>query len=440
MLKRKIEKYLNEWKANKDKKPLLVKGVRQCGKTTSIVQFAKDNYKNVVYLNFIEHPEYKNFFNDTLDVNEIIKKMTTLYGFKVDTKGQDTILIFDEIQNCGNARTSLKFFNIDGRFDVIATGSLLGVHGVGDEVVSIPVGYEEQITMHSLDFEEFLWANEINEEIILELKSNLLKEKAIDVVTHERMKQLLLDYIVVGGMPQAVSKYIQTNNYDEVLKVQKNIINDYRDDVIKYADKQDKIRILECFDSITSQLSKDNKKFQYSSIKKGAKSREYESCIEWLVDAGIVVKCNNLYSLELPLDGNKIEDCFKIYMQDIGLLISMFEEGTQFDVLNNRLYTYKGAIYENFAADVLSKMGRKIYYYRKDSGLEIDFVIRYKNECVPLEVKSTTGNAKSLNTIMKNKAIYHINNGIKIGNYNVGKENNVLTLPLYMLFLINDNN
>ena len=439
MLKRRIEQYLNEWKIDEDKKPLVIKGVRQCGKTTSIVEFAKNNYKNVVYLNFIEHPEYKNFFSDTLDVNEIIKKMTTLYGFKIGENGKDTILIFDEIQNCGNARTALKFFKIDGRFDVIATGSLLGVKGVGEEIISIPVGYEEQITMFPMDFEEFLWANEISDEVILELKNKLLKENKIDDATHERMKKLLLSYIVVGGMPQVVSKYIDTKNFDSVIKIQKSIINDYRDDVIKYANRYDKIRILECFDSITSQLSKDNKKFQYSLIKKGAKSREYESCIDWLVEAGIVVKCNNLHSLELPLDGNKIDDCFKIYMQDIGLLISMFEEGTQFDVLNNKLYTYKGAIFENFAADVLSKMGRKLYYYRKDSGLEIDFVIRYKNECTPLEVKATTGNAKSLNTVIKNKEIYHIDNGIKIGNYNVGRENNILTIPLYMLFLINDN-
>ena len=436
MLKRKIDNYLLKWKNSSDKVPLLIKGARQCGKTTSILNFAKNNYKNVVYINFIERPELKSIFGDTLDVSVIINKMTSLYGMSIDASGKDTIIIFDEIQNCGNARTALKFFKIDGRFDVIATGSLLGVRGVGEDVISVPVGYEEQIMMYPLDFEEFLWAYGINDEVIENLKNKFENEIPVDTSTHERMKKIFLDYIIVGGMPQVVSEYIKNKNYDNVLKLQKSIINDYRDDVVKYAKNSNKIKILECFDSIASQLSKENKKFQYSLIKKGAKSRDYQDSVEWLIEAGIVVKCNNLNALELPLDGNKNDDIYKIYMQDIGLLVSMFEEGTQFDVLNNKLYTYKGALFENVVADILSKNGRKLYYYRKDSGLEIDFVIRYKNECVPVEVKSTTGNAKSLTTIMKNKNIYHINNAIKIGDYNVGKENNILTIPLYMIFLI----
>lgn len=436
MLKRKIDNILIDWKNSSNKNPLVIKGARQCGKTTSIVNFANNNYKNVVYINFIEHPEYKSLFADTLNINDIIKKMTSLYNFQIDESGKDTILIFDEIQNCGNARTSLKFFKLDGRFDVIATGSLLGVRGVGDDIVSIPVGYEDQMTMYPLDFNEFLWANGINEEIISNLTNSFINFKKIDEATHERIKKILVDYIIIGGMPKVVDEFINSHNYNKTLSIQNNIIRDYRDDVIKYANKNDKIKILECFDSITSQLSKENKKFQFSKIKKGAKSRDYESCIEWLIEAGIVVKCNNLQQLELPLDGNKIDDCFKIYMQDIGLLTSMFEEGTQFDILNNKLWTYKGAIFENLAADILSKMGKKLYYYRKDSGLEIDFVIRYKNQCIPVEIKSTTGNAKSLKTILKNKNIYHIDYAMKFGDYNVGIENNLQTFPLYMLFAL----
>ena len=437
MLKRKIEKRLLEWKGTKAKKPLLIKGVRQCGKTSSVLKFANENYENVVYINFIEHPEYKAFFADTLDVKEILKKMSSLYSIHITEEAYKTIFIFDEIQNCGNARTALKFFAIDGRYDVIATGSLLGVKGAGEEPVSVPVGYEDNIYMYPMDFEEFLWANDINDETINYIKNKFDNYEKIDEATHERFKRLFLYYIIVGGMPKAVDEFVKTNKIDEVLKIQKNIISDYRDDVIKYAKGNNKVKILECFDSIPSQLSKENKKFQYSIVKKGSKARDYDGCLEWLIDAGIVVKCKNLNALELPLDGNASNDCFKIYMQDIGLLIAMFEEGTQFDILNNKLWTYKGAIFENVAADILSKMGKKLYYYKKDSGLEIDFAIRYKNECVPLEIKSQTGNAKSLKTVLKNENVYHINNGIKFGDYNIGKEGKLLTAPLYTLFLLN---
>lgn len=436
MLSRKIEKKLLEWKNNKNKLPLLIRGCRQCGKTSSVLKFANENYKNVVYINFLEHPEYKAIFKDTLDVNKIVEKLSTLYNFNVNEK--ETIIIFDEIQTCGNARTSLKFFKLDGRYDVIAIGSLLGVRGVGDDIVSVPVGYEENMYMYPMDFEEFLYANNINGKVVDDLRKCFDAEESIDEAVHNRMWDLLLLYIVVGGMPQAVDEYVKTKKLDEVNKIQKNIISDYRDDIIKYAIKNDKIKILECFDSIPSQLSKENKKFQYAVVKNGAKSKDYKNSIEWLKDAGIVVECKNLSVLELPFDGNAINDCFKIYMQDIGLLTAMFETGTKYDILNNKLYTYKGAIFENIAADILSKMGRKLYYYRKDSGLEIDFAIRYKNECVPIEIKSSDGNAKSLKTVVKNKDIYHIDYGMKFGNYNIGRENNILTLPLYMLFLLRE--
>lgn len=436
MLRRKIEKQLVEWKNSSDKNPLIIKGCRQCGKTSSVLKFANENYKNVIYINFIEHPEYKLIFADSLNVNEIIKKISSLYNFTIDNDHKNNIIVLGEIQSCGNARASLKFFKLDNRYDVIATGSLLGVRGIGEEIISIPVGYESTIYMYPMDFEEFLWANNIKDETINNLNDKLLNEEVIDSATHEVMKKMILNYIVVGGMPKVVNEFINTNRIDKVVRIQKDIINDYKDDVVKYAKGNYKLKILECFNSIPSQLSKENKKFQYSMIKKGAKSRDYESCIEWLIEAGIIVKCNNLHALELPFDGNTIDDCFKLYMQDIGLLIASFEEGTQFDILNNNLYTYKGAIIENLSADILSKMGRKLYYFKKDSGLEIDFAIRYNNKCVPIEVKAKTGNAKSLNTVIKNIDVYHIDLGMKFGNYNIGRSNNILTLPLYMLFLL----
>lgn len=437
MLYRNIEKTLISWKNRSNKMPLLIKGCRQCGKTSSVVKFAKENYENVIYINFFEHPEYKDLFNGSLDVNNIIEKMSALYRFNV-TDEKNTIIILDEVQMCGNARTALKFFKLDGRFDVIATGSLLGVKGAGDEINSVPVGFEEIIHMYPMSFYEFLIANEIGNNVIKKLYYCFKNVEKIDDAIHNVLRQLLLKYIIVGGMPRAVDEYVKTRNIEVVTNIQKSIISEYRDDVIKYAIKNDKMRILECFDSIPNQLSKENKKFQFSVIRKGTKSKEYANSIQWLVDAGIVVKCKNLSSIELPLDGNAANDTFKLYMQDIGLLISMFEQGTQYDILNNNLQRYKGAIFENYAADILSKMGRKLYYYKKDSGLEIDFAIRYKNECVPLEVKATNGYSKSLKTVIENKQVYKIKYGFKFGDYNMGISNNIITAPLYTLFLLDD--
>ncbi len=436
MLRRKIERWLAEWKGAKNHKPLIVKGCRQCGKTFSVLDFAKKNYKNVVYLNFFENPDYASVFSGSLEIDNIVMLLSALLGDQAVFVPGETVLILDEIQDCPEARTALKFFHKDGRYDVIGTGSLLGVKGYGKEPKSIPVGSETVIEMYPLDFEEFLWANGVKDSVVDTLKKSLEEETPVPEALHNRMRQLLLQYTVVGGMPDVVQTFVDTKRMDEVLRIQRDIVHSYEDDMVKYAEKRDKSRIKECFQSIPKQLSKENKKFQYSVVKKGSTASKYAGSLQWIEDAGIVTRCYNLSITELPLDGNAEKDVFKVYMQDCGLFVSMLEDGTQYDILQGNLYGYKGAIFENLIADIFTKMGRKLYYFHKDSGLEVDFVTRYQGECTLVEVKAATGNVKSTKTILNHPEKYHVSSAIKLGDYNVGRAGQILTLPLYMAFLL----
>ena len=442
MLRRKIESVLTEWKNSELKKPLVIKGIRQCGKTYIVQKFAKENYENVVYMNFILEPDKKLAFTGNIDVDTILLNLSALIPGSRFVKGK-TCIILDEIQECREARTALKSFQIDGSFDVIATGSLLGVRGYGksdnDVQDSVPVGYETVVEMYPLDFEEFLWANGIDEKVIDTVKSCFEKESVVPDGIHKVMMELLYRYVIVGGLPEVVNTFLETKNIELTYKVQRNILSEYEEDMVKYADDADKSRIRECFESIPRQLAKENKKFQYSVVRKGGRSSQYIGSIQWLEDAGIVKRCYNTQITELPLEGNSINDCFKLYTSDIGLLVAMLDYGTQADILKGNLLGYKGAIFENLMADFLCKSGQKLYYFQKDSGLELDFLVRYQGECVALEVKAKSGKAKSLRTVLNNKNIYHINNAIKLGRYNVGREKEVFTIPLYMGFLVKDN-
>lgn len=445
MLKRKIENILAEWKEDNERKPLVIKGIRQCGKTFSVQKFAQSNYRHSVYVNFVEKPDLKLAFYGSKTVDNIVMNLSTMIEGSVFVP-RKTCLILDELQECPEARTALKFFKTDGRYDVICTGSLLGVKGYGakkkskeaEKGTSVPVGYETIVEMYPLDFEEFLWANGINPEIIALLKSALETETPVSEAIHKRMSDLLLQYAVVGGMPEAVNVFLATHDIGRVVKVQRGIVDEYKDDMVKYAPEEDQSRIRECFESIPKQLSKENKKFQYSVVRKGGRASKYLGSLQWIEDAGIIKRCFNLSTTELPLDGNAIDDVFKVYMRDNGLFLSMLEFGVQADVLQGNLLGYKGAIFENLMADFMSKMGRNLYYFHKDSGLEVDFVMRYKGQCTLVEVKSTTGNIKSTKTILKHPEVYHVNRAIKLGNYNVGRSGQVLTLPFYMAFLLTE--
>lgn len=445
MLKRKIENQLIEWKNKTNHKPIVIKGIRQCGKTFIVKKFAEAHYKHVVYLNFAQKPELSIPFEGSLEVDDIIMGITAMVKGAIFEPGK-TCLILDEIQDCPQARTALKFFKLDNRFDVICTGSLLGIKGYGikhpngehEMPRSIPVGYETILTMYPLDFEEFLWANGIAEPIIDKLKECLLNETPVPLAIHTRLKELLLQYTIVGGLPEVVNTFLSTHNLSLVKALQNDIVDGYKDDMVKYADSADKPHIRQCFESIPSQLAKENKKFQYSLVKKGATASKYAGSLQWTEDAGITRRCYNLSITELPLDGNAINDIFKIYVSDTGLFVSLLEDGTQSDILQGNLFGYKGAIFENLMADIFGKMGRKLYYYHKDSGLEVDFVMRYKGKCTLVEVKATSGNAKCTKTILAHPEKYHVDSAIKLGDYNIGRNGQVLTLPLYMAFLLRD--
>lgn len=443
MLKRKIETYLSDWKESADKKPLVIKGVRQCGKTYIVKKFARDNYENVVYMNFILEPDKKSAFEGNLDVETIILNISALIPDSRFISGK-TCIILDEIQECKEARTALKSFQIDGRFDVIATGSLLGVKGYGNRrdktegEDSVPVGYETIVEMYPLDFEEFLWANGIGTNVIDTVRSCFENETPVPEGVHKAMMELLYRYVIVGGLPEVVNCFLETKNVELIYKKQRTLIAEYEEDMVKYADDSDKPHIRECFESIPRQLAKEYKKFQYSVVKKGGRASQYLGSIQWLEDAGIVERCYNTTITELPLSGNSIPDCFKVYTTDIGILMGMLDYGTQADILRGNLLGYKGAIFESLMADFLCKSGQKLYYFHKDSGLEIDFLVRFNGECVLIEVKAKTGKTKSMSTVLKNKNVYHVNKGIKLGQYNVGREGDVLTIPLYMGFLIKD--
>lgn len=444
MLKRKIETYLSEWKQSMDRKPLVIKGVRQCGKTYIVRKFAAENYENVVYMNFILEPDKKSAFMGNLDIDTIILNLSALIPGARFVSGK-TCIILDEIQECKQARTALKAFHIDDRFDVIATGSLLGVKGYGrhKEISdidngedSVPVGYETIIDMYPLDFEEFLWANGIDAKVIDVIKECFDNESVVPDGIHKAMMELMYRYIIVGGLPEVVNCFLETKNIELIYQKQKTLLSEYEEDMVKYADDSDKPHIRECFESIPKQLAKENKKFQYSIVKKGGRASQYMGSLQWLEDAGITARCYNTSIPELPLSGNAINDCFKVYTTDIGILMGMLDYGTQTDILKGNLLGYKGAIFENLMADFLCKSGQKLYYFQKESGLEIDFLVRFKGECVLIEVKAKSGKAKSVATVLKNKDVYHVNNAIKLGQYNVGRMGEVLTIPLYMGFLI----
>ena len=396
MLKRKIETFLAKWKKSEDRKPLVIKGIRQCGKTYIVQKFAKENYESVVYMNFILEPDKKSAFTGNIDVDTIILNLSALIQGSRFINGK-TCIILDEIQECKEARTALKSFHIDGRFDVIATGSLLGVKGYDKSKKkkeeeegqdSVPVGYETVIDMYPLDFEEFLWANGISDMVIDSVKSCFENESTVPDGIHKAMMELLYRYVIVGGLPEVVNCFLETKNIELIYKVQRNLIAEYEEDMVKYADDPDKPRIRECFESIPKQLAKENKKFQYSVVKKGGRASQYIGSIQWLEDAGIVRRCYNTQITELPLEGNSIKGSFKVYTTDIGILMAMLDYGTQADILKGNLLGYKGAIFENLMADSLCKSGQKLYYFHKDSGLELDFLVRFKGECVILERSS----------------------------------------------------
>jgi len=431
MLKRKIIDHLEKWKNRPRKMTLLVKGARQVGKTYSIMQFAKKNYQHFVNINFDENPGYKAIFEGDLDVETLIKQITLrVPGVRMIPK--KTLIFLDEIQNCPKAQTALKFISQDRRFDCIATGSLLGI--MNKEIPSYPVGYVEHIEMYSMDFEEFLWANDISTTSIADIRGYFERKEKVPPAMHNRMMELFREYIVVGGMPRVVQEFTDTHNFNTVLNIQRDLISDYANDIAKYAVGSERVKARSCFFSIPKQLAKDYKKFQYGIVEKKGTARKFSGSLEWLYEAGIIIFCYNLRAPELPLDGNAMNDAFKVYMRDTGLLTAMLEDGTQADIIDGKLGIYKGALYENIIADIFGKLGKKLYYYEYRSQIEIDFFIRRNSKIHAVEVKSA-GNtkSKSMNNILKNYGIEH---GIKLSSNNVSVSEKVDMFPLYMAIFL----
>ena len=426
-LRRRITETLKEWKARPNHLPLVIMGIRQCGKTFIARQFAEENYKHVVYINFFKQEERKTAFYGSKDADTIILNLSAQMRNAKFVPGE-TCIILDEIQDCPEARTSLKFFKEDGRYDIISTGSLLGVQGYGQD--------EKKKRTRKADFEEFLWANNMSEEIIDVLKRCLVEEKPIPEGIHVAMKTLLYRYVAVGGLPAAVNALIETGNMNEVDEVWKSILKEYRSDMVKYAEDKDKPHIRACFNAIPKQLAKENKKYQYSKVESGGRGVFYKDSLQWLEDADIIRRCYNSNITGLPLEGNAIDNIFKVYTADIGMLVAMLGGATRADILQGNLGGFKGAIYENLMADTLIKKGQSLYYLQKDSGMELDFLIRYKGECVPVEVKAKTAQAKSIATVRKHPEKYGVKHFIKFGDYNIGRDGDLLTLPTYMQFLL----
>ena len=445
MFKRKIIDEMTAWKnSTGKKKALVIKGLRQIGKTCSVRAFAEENYENVIYINFKDHDSIRTVFDGDFLVDRITLDISALMPGVHFVPGK-TVIIFDEVQECSNARASIKAFMTDGRYDIICTGSLLGIKGYNrKKSKGIPTGFEHIVYMKPMDFEEFLWAKGIGEDVIEELKNCLKERKTVSEGIHKAMLRYYREYICVGGLPYVVDRFLATNDMNVVRQEQMDILEEYRDDFGKHLDENENeeidltllARINRVFDSIPAQLAKENKKFVYSMLEKKGRSGNYQSAIEWLQDAGVISLCYNLSNISLPLEGNKVDNIFKIYMQDTGLFIAMLEPGTAGKILSGELGMYKGAVYENMIADCFAKHGRNLYYYHKESGLEIDFITVYEGDAILLEAKATNGNTKSASTILKNRAQYGVKLCIKCGESNIGFDGSKLTIPAYMAFLL----
>lgn len=435
-LRRKIDSFLKEWKDRKGHKPLIVKGARQIGKTYSINLFAQRHYSNVIPIHFVFQPEYKQIFDDGFEVEKIIKNISFINPeFKFPP--HDTLIFFDELQACPACATSLKAFCIDGRYDVICSGSLMGINY--KEIESNSVGYKEDYEMFSLDFEEFLWAKGYDDSVIDELRQSLYDIKPLSPLQFDVLSDIFKDYMVVGGMPEVVDSFIENGNFSGTLSIQKQLLNDYEEDITKYAEGLDKARILNVYRHISTFLAKENKKFQISKVASHARSRDYAGVVDWLGNAGIVNVCYCLDILELPLKGNYDPDKFKLYYQDTGLLIASLDEEAQIDLRANKNFsTYKGALYENIVAAMLRKDRYDLYYYRNEkSTFEIDFLVRSTDSLIPIEVKASDNPSKTLQKLTDGR-IADIKYGIKLCHKNIGFNGRFYTIPYFLTFALRD--
>lgn len=450
-MERKITQYLKSWKDKRNKLPLVIKGLRQVGKTYVVKEFAVDNYENAFLLDFRKDSSLHALFDNDFNIDSLSILISALPESNQLIKGSKmvphkTVLVFDELQDCPNARSSLKYFKEDGRFDVICTGSLLGIDGyriTSKPSRGIAVGSEEQIEMYAMDFEEFLWAMNIDTSLIDILKKSIDEKKPVPEYLHHKFLDLINMYICIGGMPEVVNTFVETKDINESRAVQKRLLNNYRSDFGSHLKDDNKLeidtieknRIMDVFDSIPKQLAKENKKFNYSIIDSKARARTHQDAINWLKNYGLIDVCYNLSTIEQPFDFVANKNEFKIYVSDIGLLVAMLEDDIPYKILSNQLKLGKGMIYENLIADALHKLNKPLYYFAKSSGLEIDFITSIFHTSYLVEVKSKDGNTKSAKAVLSSKS-YNVDHLLKLSSQNISVNGNTFTAPYYSSFYI----
>ncbi len=435
LLRRKVDSFLVDWKDKPDRKPLIVKGARQIGKTRSIEWFGHKHYKSVVEINFVEQKQFRSIFDNGFEVDAILKNISLLKPGCKFIPG-DTLFFFDELQACPDCATSLKFFRLDGRYDVICSGSLMGINY--REIESNSVGYKEDFEMHSMDFEEFLWAMGYSSAFVDELCGHMLDVIPFMPLQLDVLFSLFLDYVTLGGMPEVVKTYVRNKNFSGILHLQRQLLLDYEEDITKYAEGMDKAKIKAVYSHISTVLARENKRFQVTKLSPNARNRDYVGSVEWLADAGVVNVCYCLSNLALPLKGNYDPKLYKLYYKDTGLLIASLDEEAQEDFRTNRnLGIYKGALYENIIADILVKQGYSLYYFKSDKpSLEMDFFVRDADSLVPVEVKAKNGPTASLRTLLGDDKYPDVKYGIKFCHQNIGFNGKFYTFPYFLAFLL----
>ena len=441
MLERAIMHDLRAWKA-RPHHPLILSGLRQTGKTFIVREFGACSYPNVAYLDLRANTAVHAAFEGSFDVDQMVLSITAAVP-DIRFVPNQTLLILDEIQDCPNARSSLKYWDLDGRYDVIATGSFLGVKGFRDPYPrGIPVGYEERLTMHPLSFREFVRNMSVSQEVIDYAQRTLGKREPLLPAVHEGLRSLYLQYLVVGGMPEAVCTFLSAHDINAVRGVQQNILQSIRDDFGRYRNARGeeavnevlKLRAEACLDSLPAQLSKEYKKFQYSKVNARGNSPQKADGLQYLVDVGLVMRAYNLREISSPLEGAKIPNEFKAFFVDTGLLASQLEHGTAAGILSGNLSAYKGAMAENMVASAFANDGRELYYFRAPSGSpELDFVANLFDEPTIVECKSNNGRATSMKYVLSNTKRYGVHPAVKLADTNVGGGQGFVTLPLYAL-------
>lgn len=443
VLNRKLFSFLSSWKQTKGEKCLIIRGARQVGKTFAVRQFGFSEYESLVELNFIEQPELITIFDGNLD-SDSIRTNIRLYLPEAQFVDGKTLLFLDEIQDCPNAITALKFLAMDHRMDVIASGSLLGMNYT--RTTSYPEGYVEYYDLHALSFEEFLWASQVDPSLICKLRECFDHRIPVPLPIHEKMLQYIRQYLVIGGMPEVVNRWVETQDYYQVDLAQRRLYQDYLLDIARYADPNIKIKAEKCFRSIPMQLLKENHKFQYSTVEKKGTSRKFESSLDWIINANMASMIKNISRVDYPLEACAIDDNIRVYHTDIGFMISTFDyslKKTLLEEISFESFTHsgpvissaKGPIYEALVADMLIKNNHHdLYFYRNDQGtVEMEFLIQTGDGIVPIEVKAGRNKSKSLNTLLKKDSVSY---GYKLAFQNIGQTENKITLPVYMAMFI----